>query len=188
MTGPTDQFAVRDQFRVTWDGVGLAAGCLIFAGMGAALVVRGGTADIAIGLLAVLMFGGGGLLAASRFLSRRPTLVLDAEGVRVVAPWPRSSDDDLWMDWNDIALIRVCSQDITAQGGAVPQWYLVFVPPHEVARPFQPPAPWRPDRAVRIHRTWDRTVEDVVAEARRRRPGITFDDRRPPGMRRAHVE
>ncbi|ASU84438.1 hypothetical protein CDO52_17990 [Nocardiopsis gilva YIM 90087] len=188
MTGPTDQFTVRDTFRVTWDGAGLAAGCLIFAGMGAALVARGGMADIVIGLLAVVMFGGGGLLAASRVLSRRPTLALDSEGVRVVARWPRSSSDDLWLAWDDIALIRVCSQDIPYQRGAVRQWYLVFVPHAEADQPFHPPAPWEPNRAVRVRRTWNHTVDEVVAAARRHRPGLAFDDRRPPGMCRERID
>lgn len=188
MAAPTEQFTVRETFRVTWDGAGLAAGCLIFAGMGAALVVRGGTTDIVIGLLAVVLFGGGGLLASSRVLSRRPTLVLDTEGVRVVARWPRSSADDLWLAWEDIALIRVCSQEIPYQRGAVHQWYLVFVPHSEADQPFRPPAPWEPNRAVRVHRTWNHTVDEVVEAARRYRPGLAFDDRRPPGTRREHID
>ncbi|CAM4024590.1 STM3941 family protein [Nocardiopsis rhodophaea] len=188
MTGPPEQFTVRDTFRVTWDGVGLAAGCLIFTGMGAALVARGGTVDIVIGLLAVVMFGGGGLLAASRVLSRRPTLVLDSEGVRVVAPWPRSSVDDLWLTWDDIALIRTCSQDIHYYRGTARQWYLVFVPHSEADQPFHPPTPWEPNRAVRVRRSWDHTVDEVVAAARRYRPGLALDDRRPPGTRRQRID
>lgn len=184
MGGPSDAFAVTRRFRVTWSGVWLFAACLVFSVTGLALVVRGGaTADVLLGLLALLLFGGGGLLAASPILSRRPVLVMDGAGVRLVAPWPRPTSDDLVVAWEDIARIRAATQVVPRRGDTMLLHYLVFVPRGETGRAFPPPAPWEPSYAVRAHPTWDRTVEDVVAEAHRHRPDLVFEDHRLPRAR-----
>ncbi|WP_067975569.1 hypothetical protein [Nocardiopsis trehalosi] len=177
-------FKVADRFRFTWNGVWLTVACLVFTGTGVALIVRGGAFDTGMGIIAVVVFGGGGLLAASRVLSRRPVLVLDSTGVCVVAPWPRSASDDVRLPWSDIALVRACTQVVRYRGGAAHLTYLVFVARDEESEPYRPPVPWHPQHAVRVHTTWDHGVEEIVAEARRHRPGLPFDDRRVPGGRR----
>ncbi|WP_017557593.1 hypothetical protein [Nocardiopsis baichengensis] len=170
-------FAVANRLRVTWEGAWLAVACAVFTGIGAALVAKGGALDIAMGVLAIVLFGGGGLLAASRHLSRRPVLLLDAEGARFPAPWPRSSDDDLVIPWDQVTGIHACTKPLHHRGGTVHLHYLVFLTGQEP--PELPPSPWHPEPAVRIRPSWDRTVEEVVAEARRRRPDLPFTDRRP---------
>ncbi|RNL85037.1 STM3941 family protein [Halostreptopolyspora alba] len=186
MDGSSEAFAVTRRFRVTWSGVWLFAACLVLSVTGLALVVRGGTpADVLLGLAALLLFGGGGLLAASPMLSRRPVLVMDDTGVRVLAPWPRSTSGDLVVAWRDIARIRAATQVVPRRGETMLLHYLVFVPRGETGRAFHPPAPWEPSYAVRAHPTWDRTIEEVVAEAHRHRPDLVFEDHRLP---RAHPD
>ncbi|MBB4932161.1 hypothetical protein F4561_002981 [Lipingzhangella halophila] len=179
MNDAGEAFTVTRKFRVTWRGVWLFAACLVFSVAGVALIVRGGAAvDTVLGVLAVLLFGGGGLLAASPMLSRRPVLVLDPAGVRVVAPWPRPVSDDLVVPWADIARIRAATQVVPHRGDTMLLHYLVFVPRDATDRALRPPVPWELSYAVRARPTWDRTIEEIVAEARRHRPDLVFEDRR----------
>ncbi|WP_017623615.1 STM3941 family protein [Nocardiopsis chromatogenes] len=175
--GGDTAFAVANRLRVTWEGAWLAVGCAVFTGIGVALVAKGGTLDVVVGVLAIVLFGGGGLLAASRHLSRRPVLLLDAEGVRIPAPWPRSTADDLVLPWKDVTGVCACAKALHHRGGTVFLHYLVFLTGEEP--PELPPSPWRPEPAVRIRPTWNRTVEEVLAEARRHKPDLPFTDRRP---------
>ncbi|MDA8370355.1 MAG: hypothetical protein M0026_10860 [Nocardiopsaceae bacterium] len=178
MTGAATPLSVTNRLRVTWDGLWLTAACLVFCSAAIGLIVRGDPVDVGIGLLALLIFGGGGLLAASRVLSRRPILVLDDAGVRLVAPWPRSSAEDTFLAWDDIVLIRACTQAVPHRRGTAGLHYLVFLVGEEADQPFRAPSPWEPRHAVRIRPTWDRSVEEVAAEARRYRPDIGFENRR----------
>lgn len=170
-------FAVTNRLRATWEGAWLTVGCAVFTVIGAALVVKGGALDVVMGVLAIVLFGGGGLLAASRHLSRRPVLLLDDEGVRIPAPWPRSADDDLVIPWKDVTGVCACAKALHHRGGTVFMHYLVFLTEEEP--PELPPSPWRPEPAVRIRSTWNRTVDEVLAEARRHKPDLPFSDRRP---------
>ncbi|TQN31908.1 hypothetical protein FHX37_1831 [Haloactinospora alba] len=180
MRNTAEPFTVANRVRVTWEGTWLAAACTIFAGAGAALALRDGSTDTAIGVVALVLFGGGGLLAASRMLSRRPVLVLDEAGVRLVAPWPRPSSGDVFLRWEDIAAVRVCSQLVPYRGAPTALRYLDFVPRGEADQPPQTPGPWQPHHAVRIRESWDHTVADVIAEVRRHRPDMPFEEQRAP--------
>ncbi|WP_046469572.1 STM3941 family protein [Allosalinactinospora lopnorensis] len=186
MAGAAGPFTVTHRFQMTWNGVWLFIACLVFSVAGIALIVRGeARGDALLGLVALLLFGGGGLLSAAPLLSRRPVLVLDGAGVRLVAPWPRPSSEDVFLPWEDVELIRAATQVVLRRGDPMLLHHLVFVPRGEAERPFHPPAPWEPPYSVRIRSTWDRAVEEIVAEARRHRPGLAFDDRRLPRARSA---
>ncbi|MFD0776889.1 hypothetical protein ACFQZ2_23385, partial [Streptomonospora algeriensis] len=180
MTGATAPFVLTNRFRVTWEGAWLAVACTVFTGTGAALVLRGGLLDVVMGLLAVLVFGGAGIGSIARLFSPRPVLVLDGKGARFPAPWPRSSREDIFLPWDDVVLLRACTQVVPHRGGTVNMHYLDFVPADEADRPFRTPPPWGTDHAVRVRPTWDHSLDEIVAAARARRPDLPFDDRREP--------
>lgn len=181
MAGATAPFVLTNRFRVTWEGAWLAVACTVFTGTGIALMLRGGLLDVVMGLLAVLFFGGAGIGSIARLLSPRPVLVLDAQGARFPAPWPRSAREDIFLAWDDIALLRACTQVVPHRGGTVNMHYLDLVPTREADRPFRTPPPWGADHAVRVRPTWDHSLDEIVAAAHVYRPGLPFDDRRKPG-------
>ncbi|GAB3445199.1 hypothetical protein GCM10027570_15010 [Streptomonospora sediminis] len=180
MTGATAPFVLTNHFRVTWEGSWLALACAVFTGTGIALMLRGGATDLVMGALAVLVFGGAGAVSVTRMFSPRPVLVLDSQGVRFPAPWPRSESDDAVLAWDDVAVLRACTQYVPHRGGTVSIHYLDFVPTDEADRPFRMPTPWRTDHAVRVRPTWDHSADEVIAAARTRKPGLAFEDRREP--------
>jgi|SRR5690625_74759 len=180
MTGATAPFIVANRFRVTWEGAWLTVACAVFTGTGIALILRGGTVDIVMGLLAVLVFGGAGVVSITRILSPRPVLVLDSEGARFPAPWPRSTREDIFLAWDDVALLRACTQVVPHRGGMVSMHYLDFVPLSEADRPFRTPGPWHTDHTVRVRPTWDHSPDEIIEAAHTYRPQLRFEDRRGP--------
>src|SRR5690625_1462550 len=165
MGGTARRFTVTRRFQVTWNGVWMFAACLVFSVTGVALIVRGETTDILFGVVALVMFGGGGALAVSPVLSPRPVLVLDNTGVRIVAPWPRLRSGDLVVPWEDLTLVRAVTRVVPHRGSTMLMHYLVFVPRGAVYRDFPLPAPWEPSYAVQAHATWDHTIDEIVAES-----------------------
>ncbi len=179
MDGASGTLTVTRRFRVTWRGAWLSAACLVFSATGMALIIRAAsTSDVLFGALAVLLFGGGGLLAASPLLSRRPVLVLDEGGVRAVAPWPRRRSHDRTMGWDDIARIRAVTQVVPHRGGTLLLHYLEFVSHDATGRHFAPPTPWETSFTVRAQATWDHTIDEIVAKAHRHRVNLVFEDHR----------
>ncbi|MBV2366152.1 STM3941 family protein [Streptomonospora nanhaiensis] len=181
MPGPATPFVVSNRFRITWEGLWLTLACVVFTGIGVALVLRGSPVDLALGLLAVAVFGGAGLVSLSRFLSHRPVLILDEAGVHFIAPWPRGRRDDLSFPWSEVALLRACTQVVPHRGGSVPMHYLVFVNRDEAELPFHPPSPWHTTNAVRVRPTWNHTIGEIIEAAHHYKPDLPFDDRRRPG-------
>ncbi|GAA1785060.1 hypothetical protein GCM10009834_50800 [Streptomonospora arabica] len=180
MAGATAPFVLTNRFRVTWEGAWLAVACTVFTGTGVALMLRGGLVDVVMGLLAVLVFGGAGVVSIARLLSPRPVLVLDGEAARFPAPWPRSAREDIVLPWRDVALLRACTQVVPHRGGTVSMHYLDFVPTSEADRPFRTPPPWRTDHAVRVRPTWNHSLDEIVEAAHAHRPGLRFEDLRDP--------
>ncbi|QBI54704.1 hypothetical protein [Streptomonospora litoralis] len=185
MSGASAPFVVTNRFRVTWEGAWLTVACLVFTGIGVALMLRGGVVDIVMGLLAVLVFGGAGAASITRLVSPRPVLELDGHGARFPAPWPRSTREDIVLAWGEISLLRACTQVVPHRGGTVSLHYLDFVPVSEADRPFRTPTPWRSDHAVRVRPTWDHSLDEIVAAVHTHRPEMPFEDRREP--RNDHV-
>ncbi|WP_017596702.1 hypothetical protein [Nocardiopsis potens] len=182
-------FAVVNRRRITSQGVWLTAACLVFISIGVALVLRGGPADVLIGAVTVVLFAGGGLLVAGRRLSRRPFLELDSSGVRLLAPWPRRPSDDIFLPWDEVASVCLCRRSVAYADHTHDLDYLHFLAGDEKCEgergPVPPPSPWtvRPGAAVRS--SWDRSVEEVLAEVHRLRPALPITDRRtaPPRKR-----
>ncbi|GAA3758219.1 hypothetical protein HDA32_001900 [Spinactinospora alkalitolerans] len=189
MASPARSFTVRSRFRFTWEGVWLAAGCLVFVAAGVAMVLEGSRGTVVLGTLAIVLFGGGGLLASSSSLSRRPVLEMDDEGVCVAVPWPRNRIEDHRLPWDRIAGITAYTQKIPYQGGTAQHHYLAFVPQREHPSPsadgevpsIEPP--WELRYSLHIRSSWNHDVAEIVEEARRRRPDLHFTDRRAPGAR-----
>ncbi|MUL43502.1 hypothetical protein FZ103_20400 [Streptomonospora sp. PA3] len=180
MSGATAPFVLTNRFRVTWEGAWLTLACTVFTITGLALMLRGGVVDIIMGLLAVVVFGGAGIASVARILSPRPVLVIDGEGARFPAPWPRSKKEDIFLPWSDIALLRACTQVVPHRGGTVNMHYLDFVPTDEADRPFRTPPPWRTDHAVRVRPTWDHSLDEIIDAVHAHQPELPFEDRREP--------
>ncbi|SKA23949.1 hypothetical protein SAMN02745673_03267 [Marinactinospora thermotolerans DSM 45154] len=183
---------VKNRLRLTWEGAWLTAGCLIFVIAGIAMIIEGTTTSVVLGIVAVVLFGGGGLLAASRVLSRRPVLEMDDSGVCVTVPWPRSHADDHRLDWDELAGITAYTERIEHRGACVRHHYLAFVPRSRAESAAvdsgssdsaersgaSVECPWELRYATHIRSTWDHSPEEVVAQARRHRPDLPFTDRR----------
>lgn len=190
MSETSEAFRVVNRFHPTWNGIWYTVGCAVFITVGVALIVRGTTGGIVVGGLAVLLFGGGGLLASTKALSRRPVLELDSEGVSVVVPWPQTRTDDRRMRWDEVSAIVAHTQLLPFRGGSARHEYLAFVPagkPHDAPDATEqdsPPTtpgvevPWGLRYSAHIRSTWDSGVDEIVAAARRFRPELPFEDRR----------
>jgi hypothetical protein len=78
-----------------------AAGCLVFVALGAALVASGDPAPVAIGVVAIVFFGGG-LVGLVLRRSWRWSIVIDDRGVT----WRRPGGDTL-VRWENIGAVYV---------------------------------------------------------------------------------
>jgi hypothetical protein len=143
------------------------------------------------GLLVVLLFIGGAIAMLGQALSRLPVLELHERGVVLPVAWPYPRSKDKALPWEEVASLCVYTQRVRHRGGVSRIHYLAFVPVAEVAeeRPasrfesFAAGLAGAPSgEAVRyslhLRPGLSATVEQIVEEARRRKPDLEIVDRR----------
>lgn len=146
------------------------------------------------GLVLTVLFGGGTVLLVGQLISRRPVLVLDDAGILLPTAWPRRRGADRALAWAQVSSLHAYTQLLHFRGGTHRQHYLAFVPVDGVAsQPASRRERWStalsraPSVAglrysVHVQAGWSATVEEVMAAARRYRPGLPIVDERdlPP--------
>lgn len=175
--------SVRVTVRVSAKQLLLLLVCLAFTAIGVVMLLVG---DLSVGdliwvVLDFVLFGLGGLVLAVQTFGARPVLVLDAHGVRLPRPWPRSGERSL--SWPEVSGI-VATRMPTGRGGQYE--YLMFIPntseaPSRFERLNADFAGAPDDRASRylvMVRSWNLSIDEVVQAARGYRPALEFIDHR----------
>jgi hypothetical protein len=175
---------VADAFATPPDGVGDVLARLFQVGWG---------------LLLAGLFGGGMLVWLGQLITGRPVIILDAEGVRLPLPWPRSRKHDRVLAWWQVSRVHAYTHLLYSRGGTHRQHFLAFVPVPNLDLPGMRPASRLERWAVRtssapsveamrfavpVQPGWTATVEEVAAEACARKRALRFvDDRNLPPRR-----
>ncbi len=149
----------------------------------------GGVLFLLLGIGGLALCLGTALLAVGTMVSGRPALVLDDAGVTVPAPWPLPRGRDRALAWADLAAVCAWAQGPPEgrRGAELGRLYLSFLPPGDGmdsgAELLATKITGTGARAtlrwtVRIRPSWDATVEEIIAAAKRHHPEITVVDRR----------
>jgi hypothetical protein len=185
---------VRVRLRATPRTVAQLAGRLLLTGVSALFIV-GGAADPAsfggvlfllLGAAGVALFGSGALVMTGHLAAMRPVLVIDDQGVRRPAGWPRPRRADGLLRWEELVAMGAWSQGIPTGRGH--RQYLAFLPRGAAGhaaggaeilaiKMAGVPGVAEPRWSIPISAGWDRGVEDIVAAVHRHR-AVPFADRR----------
>jgi hypothetical protein len=146
-------------------------------------------------LVFVVLGLGGATLVAGQVASRRPVLELHRDRVVVPAAWPRSRAGDRTLGWDEVDWLGAFTQVIYSRGGKVRHHYLAFVPAPWVAATAPASRSERrnailagaPSGEAMRYTVWMRpglsaSLDEIVRQARRRKPDLPLVDRRdlPP--------
>lgn len=168
----------------------LAASVAFVAGGVRDAASLGGVVFTVLGVLGIAAFGAAVVVGAGGLISARPVLELDEDGVRRPAPWPRSRRADRLLPWPEVSALCLVRRGVPTRRRGV-QDHLIFLTGEEAAEHArsaakpqlvaltltEPPpgveaSPWRFEPAS----TWDASLKDIAAEARRH--GVRIIDRR----------
>lgn len=83
----------------------LIIGCSLFTAMGFYMMSTGETQNIAVGLLSIVFFGGGGLIMIPKLLRRKVSMILTREGMEQITPYGKAH-----IRWIDVEKLGVVSQ------------------------------------------------------------------------------
>lgn len=153
---------------------------------------------LGLGLVLTTMGVGGGTIWVGQTLSRRPVLELHDHQVVLPAAWPRPRRSDRTLRWDEVEWLAAFTQVIRSRGMvAARHHYLAFVPAAGVAavapssgfERFGAGLARAPSGEAMRYSLWVRPglsagLEEIVEQARRRKPGLSFVDRREHSPRR----
>jgi hypothetical protein len=151
-----------------------------------------------LGLVLTTMGVGGGAIWVGQALSRRPVLELHDHQVVLPTAWPRPRRGDRTLPWDQVAWLAAFTQVIRSRGMvAARHHYLAFVPaawaaaaaPASGLERFGAGLARAPSGEAVRYSLWVRPglsagLEEIVEQARRRKPGLCFVDRREHSPRR----
>jgi hypothetical protein len=197
--------------RITPKVVGLVLGVAVLALAGVAMIA-GAITDpsmpigqrlffFGFGVLATLLFAGGGIAMLAQPISRRPMLEIHERGVVLPVPWPWPRSKDKALLWEEIEFLCAFTQLVTSGGGVHRLHYLGFFPTTEVAErepasrfeSFSARLASAPNgEALRyslsLRTGLSATVEEIVEEARRHNPDLQFVDHRDRSWRQRRAK
>lgn len=105
----------------------IGAGCLVFTTSGLWLIFYlGKPADIAVGLLSILFFGGGSIFVFTKLFRRKNSLMLTPEGI--IQYFPYGSTFLPWEDIEDIGIFNVGMTEMVGVRLKTREKYLNSVP------------------------------------------------------------
>ncbi len=173
---------VAGDVRAVGCAVVLVAFSLVFALAAIpALPGVGAVVFLVVGVAGTLLFAGLAASMAGQLAARRPVLVLDADGVRIPAPWPWPGTRDRLLPWPEVAAAVVWNRPVPRGRRGVAE-HLAFLPTRESAGrtgpppseelvalhlddlPGYPTARW----SVQVSPGWDIGVDEIAAGVRER--------------------